>query len=209
MSVDGKIALPSRKQTKLSNEADMARVHRLRNSCDAIIVGIGTILTDNPKLTVKKKYVEEPYQPLRVIIDSKGRTPPDALVMDRRAPTLIVTAGEVTIKGRNNVEVLRCGNGRVDIIGLLKKLASRGVGRVLVEGGETIIWEFLRLHLTDMLMIYIAPVVIGGTAAPTVAGGSGAPSPKEIIGLHLEKAERLGTGLLLTYRPLVSDNLND
>jgi 2,5-diamino-6-(ribosylamino)-4(3H)-pyrimidinone 5'-phosphate reductase len=209
MSVDGKIALPSRQQTKLSDEEDMARVHRLRNSCDAIIVGIGTVLADDPKLTVKQKYVKEPRQPLRVVMDSHGRTPPNAQVIDSQAPTLIATTCDSTIEERNNVEIFRCGNEQVDIGCLLKELASRNIKKVLVEGGETLIWEFLRKQVVDVLMIYIAPMVIGGTAAPTVAGGSGASSPDEMVRMHLEKVERCGVGLLLTYLPLATDDLND
>jgi len=209
MSADGKIALPSRRQTRLSCEEDIARVHQLRNDCNAIIVGIGTILTDDPKLTVKKRYVPEPHQPLRVVLDSHGRTPADALVMNSQAPTLIVTASDHTIKTDDASEVLRCGTDRVDIPCLLKELAARGIKSVLVEGGETVIWEFLRLYLVDRLTVYVAPMVIGGTTSPTMAGGRGASSVDDRIPLHLEKTERLGDGVLLTYRPSITDDLDN
>ncbi|HDH81938.1 MAG TPA: 5-amino-6-(5-phosphoribosylamino)uracil reductase, partial [Thermoplasmatales archaeon] len=80
MSIDGKIAFPDRKQAKISNDEDMARVHKLRDECDAVLVGIGTVLSDNPKLTVKEKYVQNPSNPLRVVLDSNFRTPRDAEV---------------------------------------------------------------------------------------------------------------------------------
>ena len=92
MSADGKIALPSRKQTRISNEEDMARVHRLRNECDAVLVGVGTILSDDPKLTVKERHVDEVRNPLRVVLDSKGRTPTDSEVLSNDSPTLILTS---------------------------------------------------------------------------------------------------------------------
>jgi len=74
MSADGKIALPTKKQIRISSEEDIKRMYQLRNESDAVLVGIGTILTDNPKLTVKETYVHHPRQPLRVILDSKCRT---------------------------------------------------------------------------------------------------------------------------------------
>ncbi|HYS72013.1 MAG TPA: dihydrofolate reductase family protein [Thermoplasmata archaeon] len=90
MSVDGKIALPTRKQTRISDEEDLRRVHQLRATCDAVLVGVGTILADDPKLTVKPEYATG-RNPLRVVLDSEGRTPEDAHVLNRDAPTLVVT----------------------------------------------------------------------------------------------------------------------
>ncbi len=95
MSADGKIAMPSRKQTRISCEADIARVHRLRNSCDAILVGIGTVLSDDPKLTVKGKYLapgETVRKPLRVVLDSDCRIPDNALALNCDSPTLVFCA---------------------------------------------------------------------------------------------------------------------
>lgn len=207
MSVDGKIALPSRQQTRLSNQEDMARVHHLRNQCDAIVVGIGTVLTDDPKLTVKKEYVDQPRQPLRVVLDSRFRTPPRALVMNEAAPTLIATT--CCSQRRGNVEVIRCGTERVDLRLLLRELAARGVKKVLVEGGETVIWEFVRSHLVDVLYVFVAPCVIGGRTAPTLAGGAGATTWKEVIPLKLESVQQLGDGVVLEYRPSITDHLDD
>src|SRR5512136_2588834 len=108
MSADGKIALRTRKQTKISNEADRKRVHELRNCADAILVGVETILSDDPKLTVNPKYVKRPRNPIRIVLDSHGRTPVDALVLDGKARTIIVT-NETTRKTFRNAEVIRCG----------------------------------------------------------------------------------------------------
>src|SRR5881628_2031966 len=105
MSVDGKIALPSRKQTRISDEEDLRRVHRLRAACDAVLVGVGTILADDPKLTVKPEYASG-RNPLRIVLDSEGRTPSDAHVLSREAPTLIVTS-EACEKTFADAEVVR------------------------------------------------------------------------------------------------------
>jgi 2,5-diamino-6-(ribosylamino)-4(3H)-pyrimidinone 5'-phosphate reductase len=109
MSADGKIASPMRKQMQISCDEDIKRMYQLRNECDAVLIGVGTILADNPKLTVKEKYVKHPKQPLRVVLDSKGRTPPQALVLNDVTKTLIITAKgtKKTYNGSHN-EVINC-----------------------------------------------------------------------------------------------------
>jgi 2,5-diamino-6-(ribosylamino)-4(3H)-pyrimidinone 5'-phosphate reductase len=196
-SIDGKIALAGGIPLRLSDEEDMARVHRLRNECDAILVGIGTVLADDPKLTVKKQYVSEVHQPLRVVLDSAFRTPRNAEVMNGRAPTLIVTT--CTEGKRGNVEVMRCGKTRVDIPALLNALYNRGIKKVLIEGGSTVIGEVLRLRLVDKLIIFFSPVVIGGNA-PSIVGGTGAQTDAESLRLEFDAVERTGSGFLVTAR---------
>ncbi|MGB9884681.1 MAG: RibD family protein, partial [Methanomassiliicoccales archaeon] len=92
MTPDGKIAGKERRQVRISSQEDLERVKKLRASCDAILVGIGTVLADDPHLTVKDPQLEK--KPLRVVLDSHGRTPDNAKVLDRNAPTLIATAEE-------------------------------------------------------------------------------------------------------------------
>ncbi|MFO8132512.1 MAG: 2,5-diamino-6-(ribosylamino)-4(3H)-pyrimidinone 5'-phosphate reductase [Thermoplasmatota archaeon] len=207
MSVDGKIALANRMQTRISGEADMARVHRLRDGCDAILVGVGTVLTDDPKLTVKKKYVETARQPLRVVLDTRLRTPSDAAVMSDAAPTLIATGGPSFTRGTS--EAVACGNGRVALPAVLSLLHERGVERLLVEGGGTVIYAFLKERLVDVMTVYVAPMVIGGAGTPTVADGDGASTPGDVVGLAFADAERLGDGLLLTLHPSVAEDLHE
>src|SRR5512136_579874 len=109
MSADGKIASPLRKQIRISDEGDIRRMYRLRNEVDAVLVGIGTILADDPKLTVKETYVPHPKQPLRVILDSKGRTPPQALALNTVSKTLIITAeGHKKMYLGSHIEVVKC-----------------------------------------------------------------------------------------------------
>ena len=197
MSVDGKIALSDGKAVRLSNEEDLGRVHRLRAEADAILVGVGTVLMDDPKLTVKAEYAKG-RNPLRVVLDSDGKTPESAHVLDGTAPTIIVTSEKLT-RSFPRAEVLRCGKDEVDLALLLDRLNSRGIKTVLVEGGSTVIWSFLRHRLADELKVFVSSRVLGGHSAPTLAGGLGATSLEDSIGLRLERTERIGDGILLEY----------
>ena len=155
MSVDGKIALPARKPTRISDEEDLRRVHQLRATCDAVLVGVGTVLADDPKLTVKPEHATG-RNPLRVVLDSEGRTP---------------------FPPRN----------------------SKSVRRLLVEGGEEVIWSFLHGRLADEVKVFVGSMAIGGRTSPTPAGGAGAQHLEEIVPLKLESAKPLGSGVLLEY----------
>lgn len=197
MSLDGKIAFPDGRPARLSNEEDVARVQRLRAEVDAILVGVGTVLKDDPKLTVKAEYAKGP-SPLRAVLDSDGKTPDHAHVLDGSAETLIATTVDCT-REFSRAQVFRAGKDEVDLVAFLEHLSKRGVKMLLVEGGSTVIWSFLRLHLADEVKIFVASTVLGGHGAPTLAGGPGVRSLEESFRLDLRKAERLGDGLLLEY----------
>jgi len=197
MSVDGKIALADGRGVRISNEEDLRRVHQMRAEADAILVGVGTILKDDPKLTVKPEY-SKGRNPLRVVLDSDGRTPRNANVMDGSAPTLVATTADCD-RTFPRTEVFRGGKDEVDLRGLLDHLAKRGVKSILVEGGSATIWSFLRHRLADELKVFVGSAVLGGQSAPTLAGGEGARSLEDAVRLRLERAGRLGDGMLLEY----------
>lgn len=195
-SIDGKIALRLRRQTRLSSSEDMERVQALRASADAILVGVGTVLADNPGLLAPGGGGK---QLLRIVLDSNGRTPPTARVLDGRAPTLIVTA-EPSRATFPNAEVLRLGRGRVDLGALLDELGRRGVAKLLVEGGGEVIHSFTAARLADELFVFVADIVLGGRDAPTLAEGEGASTLEEAVRARFVSAQRLEGGLLLHYR---------
>lgn len=203
MSADGKIASPTRKQIRISCEEDIERMYRLRHDCDAVLVGIGTILEDDPKLTVKEKYVKDPKQPLRVILDSKGRTPGHALALNDTARTVIITAkGRMKRYDQPHVEVVECESdteGLLDVHHIMQILYQRGVRKLLVEGGGTVIWSFLKNKVVDDLFIFIGPCIIGGKNTPTVADGKGIDTGEEIA-LNISEVQRLGSGVLIHYQ---------
>ncbi len=197
MSLDGKIAFADARPARLSNAEDTARVHRLRAEVDAVLVGVGTVLKDDPKLTVKPEHAQG-RNPLRIVLDSDGKTPEHAHVLDGTASTLIATTSGCT-REFPKAEVFRAGKDEVDLVAFLDYLSRRGVTHLLVEGGSTVIWSFLRQRLADELKVFVASTILGGHSAPTLTGGPGVRSMEEAFHLKLEKAERLGDGLLLEY----------
>ncbi len=203
MSADGKIASPSKKQLNISNEEDKKRMYNLRNECDAVLVGIGTVISDDPKLTVKEKYVKNPRNPLRIILDSYCKTKEDALVVNDKAKTLIFTNSECNKKYSKNVEVIKCdieSDGLIDIAKMLEVLYNLGIKKLLVEGGGTVIWNFLKKGFVDDLYVFISPIIIGGKSTPTIADGEGISNESEIINLDVLEISRLNNGILVHYK---------
>jgi len=198
MSADGKIALPSRKQTRISNPEDMKRVYELRNQIDAILVGIETVLSDDPKLTVKESIVPDPKQPIRIVLDSHGRIPEDAEVLSSQSPTIIAVS-ESCEREIDGAETIICGKQKVDLPELLDILDKKGIKTLLVEGGETVIWSFLRQKLANEVYIFVGSMVIGGTQSPTPAGGEGVKNEEDILPLTLINVSQIGNGVLLHY----------
>ncbi|MEM0350699.1 MAG: 2,5-diamino-6-(ribosylamino)-4(3H)-pyrimidinone 5'-phosphate reductase, partial [Archaeoglobaceae archaeon] len=175
-SIDGKISDERRVQMKISCREDLKRVDELRASVDAIMVGIGTILSDNPKLNVKseelrKKRILEgkSANPLKVVVDSKCRIPENAEVL---SGDVIVAVARIADKERvyrisKKAEVVVFGDERVDLRALLEYLYAKGVRKILVEGGGTLISSLFLEDLVDELFIYYAPIIIGGANSPT------------------------------------------
>ena len=200
MTLDGKIATVAG-DSRISCEEDLDRIHRLRAGVDAVMVGLGTVLADDPSLTVRRARGENP---LRVVVDSLGKTPMNAKVLDGSARTIIA----VTTKAiKRNVERLRAkgaqviavGRKEVDLQRLLKKLHELGVRRLLLEGGSTLNWGMLERGLVDEVRIAVAPYIAGGTNARTLVGGRGFTKISKSVPLKLISVDRVGEDLLLTY----------
>ena len=198
MSPDGKIATKERRQIRISSPQDMERVKSLRASVDAILVGVGTVLADDPHLTVKGMPPER--TPLRVVLDSYGRTPDNAKVVNESGRTLIVT-NEGCAKTWGNAQVLRVGKGIVDLAVLMPKLYEMGLRTLLVEGGGETIWSFFSKDMVDVYSVYVGNDILGGRTSPSPADGVGFQE-NERLHLELRSVERLGEGVLLTYERL-------
>jgi 2,5-diamino-6-(ribosylamino)-4(3H)-pyrimidinone 5'-phosphate reductase len=203
VSVDGRLAYAGGKPAKLSGPEDLARVHRMRAEADAILVGVGTVVADDPSLLVKWELAGRPAgpAPTRIVLDPRGRTPERARVLDGSAPTLIATSEQNQRRFAPPVETLVAGRETVELDRLGPALLARGLRRVMVEGGGTVIASFLRARAFDRLTVYVAPVVIGGRHAPSLALGAECEDARGTVPLALESGGPLGPGYLLTFRP--------
>jgi diaminohydroxyphosphoribosylaminopyrimidine deaminase/5-amino-6-(5-phosphoribosylamino)uracil reductase len=183
MSLDGKIATKSGDSRWISGELSRQYVHGLRYTTDAVMVGVNTVLEDDPLLTARcccGKGGKARKQPLRVIVDSTGRTPLGARVFNEPGTTLLVLGSSVgpeqkAVFTQAGAEVLELPQeeGRIDLKRLMKALGERGVTSVLVEGGGILLGSLFDEGLIDKVITFIAPVIIGGEAAKTAVGGRG------------------------------------
>ena len=197
MSADGKIAGADRTQVSISSEEDKSRAKNLRRKYDAILVGVGTVVADNPHLTLKD--LDYDTNPIRVVLDPHGRTPDDALILDDRAPTIMVTL-ESCDREWDCEETLRAGNDSIDLEAVLEELADMGIENVLVEGGGRTISSFFRAGLVDKYTVFVGGLVIGGRDSPTPCDGDGWVSEGGVR-LRLASCDVLGNGALLTFEP--------
>jgi len=196
-SIDGKISTPARKRVKISSDEDLSRVMMLRRDYDAIAVGIGTVLSDDPVLlpAAESRQIQ---LPARVVFDSNCRIPDEARILSGGGRVFIVTS-EWNTRRLPGCEMIRCGEGKTDILKALDRLYERGIRRMLLEGGGRLIFEFMRVRAVDRLLVYTAPVIIGGAASPTLADGEGFLSEEEFARFRLMGFGREGEGLLCEY----------
>ena len=207
-SLDGKIATRSNQSKWISNEEARKYVHSVRHIVDAIVIGVNTVLIDNPRLTARGccgKGGNTKSQPLRIIVDSKGRTPLDADVLRQPGETLIATVKPMDIEKKEKfiqagVEVLElpAKEGKVDVEELSKVIAKRGIVSVLVEGGSALLGSFFDGHLVDKILVFISPIVIGGDGARAAVGGNGVDSLIEAHHLSRVDVRSFGDNILVS-----------
>ncbi len=204
LTLDGRIATCTGHSRWISSPPSLRFAHRLRRTHDAILVGAGTVLTDDPELTCR---LVRGKNPLRIVVDSHLRTSPDARVFDvRRAPTIVAATGKAPEERRRlfeqkGIEVLELGEdevGRVDLHGLLDLLGQRKIASLLVEGGAGVNTAFLREKLVDRLVAVLAPK-IAGTGINAV-GDLGIQRMENALRLSFERITRSGDDLILDAR---------
>lgn len=206
-TLDGKVATRSGDSRWISSEASRNYVHRLRQAMDAVMVGIGTVLKDDPLLTVRLAGGKRPGQPLRVVVDSRLRIPLNSQVVRTALhfPTLVAATREASPSkmkklARAKLEILIIesdAQGRVSLRALMRELGKRGVVSVLLEGGSTLNASALREGIVDRLLLFFAPKIIGGQRAPGVIGGEGALLIKDAEPVKILKIRRIGPDILI------------
>ncbi len=210
MSADGKIATMERKQTRISGNIDFDRVDEMRATSDAIMVGIGTVLSDNPSLTVKSARRREKRllqgldeTPARIVVDSMARTPPDADIFKKGAGKKIIAITELAPKKNvqelsKKAEIIVSGEKMVNLEKLLAELKVRGINQLMVEGGATLNWGLISKGVVDEIYTFIGNIIIGGRSAPTFVDGDG--FVKEFFRLSLISCEKVEEGVLLRWK---------
>jgi 2,5-diamino-6-(ribosylamino)-4(3H)-pyrimidinone 5'-phosphate reductase len=204
VSLDGRLAFAGGKRAMLSGPQDLARVQGLRASLGAVLVGVGTVVLDDPSLRVHWDLLHRPRgpAPVRICLDGTGRLPAAARLLDGTQPTIVATTQSSHRTYPAPVETIVAGPGPdVDLPILLQALVHRGVRGLLVEGGAHVIASFLRAGLVDRMTVYIAPVLIGGDTAPPLMAGRESHSPEDWVELLRESADALDDGVLITLRP--------
>lgn len=207
MTLDGKITT-QKGSSEISGREDLLRVHRLRKEMDGIMVGINTVLADDPRLTVHKISSNPKDNPLRVVVDSKARTPPEYRILNQEAPTIIAVSQEASsdkinaLEEDGKAEVIICGDKQVDLNCLMDELGNKGIKTLMLEGGSTLNYSMLSAGLVNEVRVCISPMIAGGAEAKTLVDGNGVDYMKDAFRLKLKKSYNLGKDLIVEYEVL-------
>ena len=215
MSADGKISTHRRIQVRISGDDDFNRVDNMRASADAVMVGIGTVLADDPSLTVKSTQLRSDRKsrcgsedPARIVVDSMARTPVDADIFKKGEGERIIAVCENAPQNRvkalqqQGARIITAGKQQVDLTGLMSELKTLGIDTLMVEGGATLNWSLVYQGLVDEIYTYIGALILGGDGAPTLVDGAGFSDNTDAAGLELVSMERMDNGLLLHWHLL-------
>ena len=202
ISIDGKISTRSN-DSKLSSQEDSTRLHKLRSKVDAILIGKNTMLQDDPLLTVRHT---KGKNPTRIILDSKGTISKNSKIIrtSDKIPTIIAVSKKISKANLSKlkklpVEIIISGENSVNLKLLMKKLATKKIKTILVEGGGTVNWEFIKNNIFDELIITLSPYLIGGNDAISLVEGKGFAKIVNSPNLKLKSVKRLKNHLVINY----------
>ena len=215
MTLDGKIATKTG-SSEISGKEDLERVHEIRKEVDAIMVGIGTVLADDPRLTVHKIDAKKEDNPIRVVVDNKARTPLGFRILNDDAETIIAVSSICDESNPNSdadavnrakelskkVDVFYSSKESVDLPEFMEYLYSKGIETLMLEGGSTLNFSMIRDNLIDEIKICIAPMIVGGKDSKTFFDGEGFDYMKDAVQLKLEKHYPLGKDFVMEYNVL-------
>ena len=202
ISIDGKISTRSN-DSKLSSQDDIIRLHKLRSKVDAILIGKNTLLQDDPLLTVRHT---KGKNPTRIILDSKGTISKNSKIIKTsdKIPTIIAVSKKISNVNLSKlkklpVEIIISGENSVNLKLLMKKLSTKKIETILVEGGGTVNWEFIKNNIFDELIITLSPYLIGGNDATSLVEGKGFSKIVNSPNLKLKSVKRLKNHLVINY----------
>ena len=215
MTLDGKIATRTG-SSEISGPEDLERVHEIRKEVDAIMVGIGTVLADDPRLTVHKINARKEDNPIRVVVDNKARTPIDFRILNDDAETVIAVSSicdennpdcdmEAVARAKEiskKADVFYSSKESVDLVEFMEYLSSKGIETLMLEGGSTLNFSMIKENLIDEVKICIAPMIVGGKDSKTFFDGEGFDYMKDAVQLKLEKYYPLGKDFVMEYKVL-------
>jgi 2,5-diamino-6-(ribosylamino)-4(3H)-pyrimidinone 5'-phosphate reductase len=205
MTVDGKLTLKRGLSSKiimgLMDEESHRFLHRKRSEFDAIMVGSNTIKIDNSILTNR---LAPGKSPIRVVPSGDGSIPPGSNVLNGDAPTIVFVSEKATPERVKTLEetgadVIVCGKERVDIDGMMDTLGGRGIARLMVEGGPTLIWQLIARRMIDHITLIQIPYIIGGDSTPSLVGGPGVDSIDDVVRVAMTDFYKVGNHLITEY----------
>lgn len=206
ISLDGKIATKEGKSKWITSSEAREDVHYFRHTHDAILVGVNTIIKDNPSLTTRQAGGGK--SPVRFILDTNLRTPIDSkIVSDGLVETWIVTGSNVKkekmdLYKNRNVHFLQMDSPKIEIKTLLKEMATMGITSLFVEGGAEVLGSFLKERAFQQVITYIAPKLIGGRTAPTSFGGEGISEIHEALDLEIDEVKKIGSDIRIISKAM-------
>lgn len=207
MTIDGKIATNLGDST-ISSKQDLRRLHRLRSSVDAIIIGISTVIVDNPRLTVRL-VKRHGTTPVRIIVDSIGRIPLHSKILKSASKinTIVAVTKRASDERIDKIKsagaiVIVAGTKTVDLKELFFILKKMGFNKILVEGGGELNWSILQLRIVNELMVTVSPRIVGGRTATTLVEGDGYERVSDGIKMELIKVSRQNNGEVVLYYKL-------
>lgn len=212
MTVDGKLTLKRGLSSKiimgLMDMESQRFLHKKRTEFDAIMVGSNTIKIDNSILTNR---LVEGRSPVRVIPCSDASISPESNVLNHDAPTIVVVsgradAGRIQAIREKGAEVMVCGDGHVDLDLMMEGLVKKGIERLMVEGGPTLIWLLIQKRMIDHIIIIQIPYIIGGDSTPSLVGGPGVDSIEQVVSTELTGFYKVGNHLITEYDVIYSPN---
>ena len=202
ISIDGKISTRSN-DSNFSSKEDIIRLHKLRSKVDAILIGKNTLLRDDPLLTVRHT---KGKNPIRIILDSKGTISKNSKIIKTcdKIPTIIAVSkkiSKVNLSKLNKlpVEIIISGENSINLKSLMKKISTKKIQTLLVEGGGTVNWEFIKNNVFDELIITLSPYLIGGNNATSLVEGNGFAKIINSPNLKLKSVKRLKNHLVINY----------